>query len=139
MCTAVMNTGDQDAHDLAHWQGGAHRPDSQARRVHRHDQVCVLVCVLVCLEDEHSFYVLVSSSTFPCFDVPVRIDQSEVVDHLEMVALDSAGGCPCFASVAHREASCELFVEQSSWNICEMSRSLAHFSVFKLQLMTPLD
>ena len=97
-----MNTGDQDAHDLAHWQGGAHRPDSQARRVHRHDQVCVLVCVL---EDEHELVVLVSSSTFPCFDVPVRINQSGVVDHLEMVALDSAGGCPCFASFAHREAS----------------------------------
>ena len=39
VCTAVMNTGDQDAHDLAHGQGGSHWPDPQVGRVHRHDPV----------------------------------------------------------------------------------------------------
>jgi hypothetical protein len=39
MLTVCALTGYQDAYDLPHWQGGAHRPDPQARRVHRHDQV----------------------------------------------------------------------------------------------------
>jgi hypothetical protein len=45
-CYGWMTTGYEDAHDLANWQGGANRPDAQARRVHWHDQVCVCKCVL---------------------------------------------------------------------------------------------